>query len=481
MGVRTQRTIPTREKRTAALSNYHGALGQLISDTKGEIEQRLRTFSQAGNDEILYALAILATIRGASVVVHGSAGCSAAWKYFNRIQTAPIYTTGLNERNTILGGDDELRKTVRLALRHGAAAVFIVGTPVTAISNDDVSSVILEVSEETDVPVVFINTDGFKSKTPVTGYDIVFHAFLRYLIRDKENLDSDHPLKTEFLNLISVSESIQDLTAITKLVSALGIRWHLLPLFSSVDGIRNASLADASIAVNRSEGHLLGEGLRDDFGVPYLEAGYPASLESVREFLIALGTAFKIEEKVSDFIQQQEESLQEEFSKQPLAGKSFFLELEVQAAKSITQLIISLGGTVTGYGFPYVDEKNRKELKDMESMLADARVHVSDRITAVVATGQPFEMVNALSKSKPDYYAGSGELSRVAAGLGIIPFYSGQFPLCGYNGIRTFIDMAVKLKSTGSDSLKAVDAASDYYREEWLKRRGDWYIKREVN
>ena len=161
MGVRTQRTIPTREKRTAALSNYHGALGQLISDTEGEIEQRLRTFSQAGNDEILYALAILATIRGASVVVHGSAGCSGAWKYFNWIQTAPIYTTGLNERNTILGGDDELRKAVRLALRHGAAAVFIVGTPVTAISNDDVSSVILEISEETDVPVLFINTDGF--------------------------------------------------------------------------------------------------------------------------------------------------------------------------------------------------------------------------------------------------------------------------------------------------------------------------------
>lgn len=479
MGVRTQRTIPVREKRTAALSNYHGALGQLISDTQGEIEQRLRTFAQAGNDEILYALAILSTIRGASVVVHGSPGCSASWKYFNRIQTAPIYTTGLNERNTILGGDDELRKTIRVALRHGAAAVFIVGTPVTAISNDDVSSVILELSEETDVPVLFINTDGFKSKTPVTGYDIVFHAFLRYLIRDKDNPENRKPPKTEFLNLISVSESIQDLTAITKLISALGIRWHLLPLFSSVDGIQNASLAAASIAVNRSEGHLLGEGLRDDFGVPYLEAGYPASLESVREFLMVLGTAFNAEEKVSAFIRQQEESLREDFLKQPLAGKSFFLELEVYAAKSITQLIISLGGTVTGYVFPYVDEKNREQLKEIESVLADA--HAPDLITAVVANGQPFEIVNALSKSKPDYYAGSGELSRVAAGLGIVPFYSGQFPLCGYDGIRAFIDTAVKLKSTGSGSVKAVDAASDYYREEWLKRRGDWYIKREVN
>lgn len=473
MGVRTQRTIPTREKRTAALSNYHGALGQLISDTEGEIEQRLRTFSQAGNDEILYALAILATIRGASVVVHGSAGCSGAWKYFNRIQTAPIYTTGLNERNTILGGDDELRKAVRLALRHGAAAVFIVGTPVTAISNDDVSSVILEISEETDVPVLFINTDGFKSKTPVTGYDIVFHTLLRYLIRDKDNPANGESLKKGFLNLISVSESIQDLTAITKLISALGIRWHLLPLFSSVEGIQNASLAAASIAVNQSEGHLLGEGLRDDFGVPYLKAGYPASLESVREFLTALGTGFEAEEKAAAFIQQQEEGFREDFSKQPLAGKSFFLELEVHAAKSITQLILSLGGTVTGYVFPYVDEKNREQLKEIE--------YASDRITAVVANGQPFETVNALSKSKPDYYAGSGELSHIAAGLGIVPFYSGQFPLCGYDGIRAFIDMAVKLKSTDSGSVKAPDADSDYYREDWLKRRGDWYIKREVN
>ena len=481
MGVRTQRTIPTREKRTAALSNYHGALGQLISDTEGEIEQRLRTFSQAGNDEILYALSILATIRGASVVVHGSAGCSGAWKYFSRIQTAPVYTTGLNERNTILGGDDELRKTVRQALRHGAAAVFIVGTPVTAISNDDVASVILELSEETDVPVLFINTDGFKSKTPVTGYDIVFHTLLRHLIRDKDNPACGKSLKGGFLNLISVSESIRDLTAITKLISALGIPWHLLPLFSSVEGIQNASLAAASIAVNRSEGHLLGEGLRDDFGVPYLEAGYPASLESVREFLTALGTAFGAEEKAAAFIQQQEEGFREDFLKQPLAGKSFFLELEVYAAKSITQLILSLGGTVTGYVFPYVDEKNREELKEIESILTAARTAASDRIIAVAANGQPFETVNALSKSKPDYYVGSGELSHVAAGLGVVPFYSGQFPLCGYEGIRAFIDMAVRLKTIDSGSVKAVDAASDYYREEWLKRRGDWYIKREVN
>ena len=288
-------------------------------------------------------------------------------------------------------------------------------------------------------------------------------------------------MKKGFLNLISVSESIQDLTAITKLISALGIRWHLLPLFSSIEGIQNASLASASIAVNQSEGHLLGEGLRDDFGVPYLEAGYPASLESIREFLTALGTGFEAEEKAAAFIRQQEESFREDIWKQPLAGKSFFLELEVHAAKSITQLILSLGGTVTGYVFPYVDEKNREKLKEIESVLTAARAYAPDRITAVVANGQPFETVNALSKSKPDYYVGSGELSHIAAGLGIVPFYSGQFPLCGYDGIRAFIDMAVKLKNSDSGSVKAPDTALDYYREEWLKRRGDWYIKREVN
>lgn len=481
MGVRTRRTIPSREKRTAALSNYHGTLSQLIGDTEGEIEQRLRTFSQTGNDEILYALSILATIRGASVVLHGGAGCSAAWRYFNRIKTVPFYTTDLNERDTILGGDNKLEKTVRLALRYGAAAVFIVGTPVTAISNDDVSSVILELSEETDTPVLFINTDGFKSKTPVTGYDIVFRAFLRYLIKDKDDPGSEKYLKKEFINLISVSESVQDLTAVTKLISALGIRWHLLPLFSSVDGIQSASLAAASIAVNRDEGEVLGEGLRDDFGVPYLETDYPASPASVREFLMVLGDAFEVREKAAAFIDQQEESFREDFAKQPLAGKTFFLELDVNAAKSVTQLILSLGGTVTGFVFPYVDEKNREQLKAMESIVTEAAADASAQVTAIVANGQPFEVINALSKSKPDYYAGNGNLSHSAASLGIVPFYSGQFPLCGYDGIRAFVDTAFKLKNTPPRSITAADAAPDYYKEDWIKRRGSWYIKREVN
>lgn len=481
MGVRTQRTIPTREKRTAALSNYHGTLRQLIGDTGGEIEQRLRTFSQTGNDEIIYALSILATIRGASVVLHGGTGCSAAWRYFNRIKTVPFYTTDLNERDTILGGGDKLEKTVRLALRYGAAAVFIVGTPVTAISNDDVTSVISELSEETDTPVLFINTDGFKSKTPVTGYDIVFHAFLRYLIRDRDNLVSEKYLKKQFINLISVSESVQDLTAVTKMISALGIRWHLLPLFSSIDGIQSASLAAASIAVNRNEGELLGEGLRDDFGVPYLETDYPASPAAVREFLMVLGEAFEVREKASVFINQQEESLREDFLKQPLAGKSFFLELDVPVAKSITQLILSLGGTVSGYVFPYVDEKNRRKLKEIEAITAEASAAASDQVTAVVANGQPFEVINALSKLKPDYYAGNSNLSHAAARLGIIPFYSGQFPLCGYDGIHAFVDTAFKLKCTPPRSIKDAAAMPDYYKEDWIKRRGNWYIKREVN
>ena len=69
----------TREKRSGALSHYHGTLATLAADTAGEeIPQRVRTFTQAARDDILSAFAVLRGIQNAAIVVHGAAGCAAA-------------------------------------------------------------------------------------------------------------------------------------------------------------------------------------------------------------------------------------------------------------------------------------------------------------------------------------------------------------------------------------------------------------------
>ena len=101
-----ERKALTREKRISTLSHYNGTLETLADEVKGaEIKQRIRTFSQASEDEVLNALRVLTKIEKVAVIVHGGAGCAASGIYFNEEKNNSWYTTGLNEKDTILGGD----------------------------------------------------------------------------------------------------------------------------------------------------------------------------------------------------------------------------------------------------------------------------------------------------------------------------------------------------------------------------------------
>uniref|UniRef100_I5ARP8 Nitrogenase molybdenum-iron protein, alpha and beta chains n=1 Tax=Eubacterium cellulosolvens (strain ATCC 43171 / JCM 9499 / 6) TaxID=633697 RepID=I5ARP8_EUBC6 len=76
------------------------------------IHQRLRTFSQVYPDDIQAAIQILGHIRNTAIVVHGVQGCSASALRADQFQPAAWYSTNLKERDTILGGDEKLRRAV---------------------------------------------------------------------------------------------------------------------------------------------------------------------------------------------------------------------------------------------------------------------------------------------------------------------------------------------------------------------------------
>lgn len=185
------------------------------------------TFSQASEDEVLNALRVLTKIEKAAVIVHGGAGCAASGIYFNEEKNNSWYTTGLNEKDTILGGDEKLRKAViRSFEEQNPEVIFIVGTPVVAINNDDVNAIILELEDELGVKIVSIYTDGFKTKSPATGYDIVLHSLLRYVV---DRTQGEKTEKEDFINVVSISENKRDF--VEKVVGSLNLQEETINTF----------------------------------------------------------------------------------------------------------------------------------------------------------------------------------------------------------------------------------------------------------
>ena len=466
-----ERKALTREKRLSTVSNYNGSFQSLTDEVQGtEIKQRIRTLSQSTYDEILYALQVLSGIEETAIVIHGVVGCAASVLYQNQYRSIHWYSTNLNERDTILGGDEKLRKTVLRAYEEvNAKLIFIVGTPVVAINNDDVNSVILELEEEIDAKVISITTDGFKTKAPVTGYDIVLHSLLRNVVDRITDNDTE---KQDFINVVTLSENRENVAAIVKILRDLEVPFQLLPRYAGVENIKRAAKARATITINPDEGGYFAKELEEVFGVKYLKTSVPIGTRGTRHFILKLAKELGIEEKAAKYIEKQEEYAEKIIHRKPLDGKSVFLDIDLASTIHFTDFIEKLGGEVVGLGIPYVDIDNRDDLVKLSSL--------ENAVPVIIANGQFFEKANVLDKKKPDYYIGFSGQVGFAAEEGSIPVSLRSTGYLGYDGIAKFINLIEHAESGEGIYEFQNKNLKPLYKSGWLKKSSNWYVKKEV-
>ncbi|MCD7981419.1 MAG: nitrogenase component 1 [Clostridiales bacterium] len=464
----TEKKALTREKRLSTLSHYNGSLEQLRGDIKGsQIKQRIRTFSQVSDDEILYAIRVLSRIGQSAIVVHGAVGCAASGIYFNSEHPLNWYSTNLNERDTILGGDEKLRRAILRAYEEqNPEVIFVIGTPVVAINNDDINSCILELEAELDVKILSIYTDGFKSKAPTTGYDIVLHALLNGVV-NRENI-----VKEDIINVVTVSENREDIASVVKILRDLDIPYRLLPRYSTIEEIRNAGNARASICLDADEGGSFAEGLAELTGVPYIKTDPPVGLRGTRQFIRKLAQALSIEDRASQYIEEKEAVVQKKVQRRIFAGRSVFLDTRTSLAGNLVDFTESLGGQVAGLAVTYVDLNNRSVIEKLDSL--------ANATPVVIANGQPFEKANALSKDHVHFYISTEGDVAFAAKQGSIPVSLSDTAILGYEGIEQFADRIILSEAAVGLGKYLQQDKNPFYRTSWLKKSGNWYVKQEV-
>lgn len=454
----------TREKRLSSLSHFHGTLEGLIDETSGEeIKQRIRTFSQIHDDETIYAFDVLSKIEDAAIIVNGSVGCGALGISQDDVKGFSWYSTNLVERDTILGGDDKLREAILRAYEEKhPKVIFIIGTPVVAINNDDINSVILELEDEIGIPIISIYTDGFKTKTPVTGYDIVTHSLLKYLI--SRNVE----LKDNFINIISFSENIEDVAAIAEIFHELDIKFQVIPRFSSVEEIRRASRARASVVLNPEEGDYLAKELEELYEIPYIETEAPIGFRGTKNFLLKIAAFLNIEQEVVDYIEKVEAELAQAVVKDVLGDRKIFVDAALSRVPAYARLFTNLGGEVVGFSSPFVDLENRKQLKRLDFLQKNT--------VAIIGNGQQFEKANELSKNQIDIFFSENSGSSFATDEGAVVISTKNKVTYGFKGVEVIIN-----------SIKKVIGFQNKYRQQssykdsWKRRSGNWYVKQEVS
>lgn len=465
MSILEERKAITREKRLYTLSHFNGNLEALIDETSAsEIKQRVRTFAQAYEDEIIYAFRVLSTIKDAAIIVNGAIGCGAIGLGVNRISNYNWYSTNLVEKDTILGGDDKLQEAiVRANEQLSPRAIFIIGTPVVAINNDDVSSIIRELEDELGVTIINIYTDGFKTKTPINGFDIVTHSLIKNIV-NHEPTES----KGDFINLISFSESPQDISSIVTILKDLKIEYNLIPNFSSIGDIKKASSARASVVLNAEEGGYLAENLEELFQVKYIKSEAPVGYRGIKKFIDNIAKEFGIEDEATRYIQKKEEEINNSVEN-ILADKTVFIDAPLSVINGLIGLVELFGGTTNGIAVPFVDLSNRKNLEKLDG--------ISKGTPVIVGVGQYSEKSNALYKVNSDFYLSTFNGSSFAINEGSIPVSLNYISRIGYEGILA-VFKAFRKATLIKDNNTQVFTSK--YKESYRKKSGNWYVKQEV-
>jgi nitrogenase molybdenum-iron protein alpha/beta subunit len=337
---------------------------------------------------------------------------------------------------------------------------------VVAINNDDIQTVVDELGQELLCAIVPLYTEGFKSKSAVTGFDTALHALVKHLAGERQEEQE------EFINLLSVTESRWDREEIGRLLGVLGITVNTIP-----DGARAADFARAararySLSLNADYGDYLGKVLENDYGVTYLHPPRPIGIAGTDEWLAAVSEAVGTAGRGTELHERESAALHQELTESPLKGARVYVSLPAATAFGVVNLVEELGGEAVGVTVEHLDRLHETALAQLQEKRPEFQIHV--------AHGQSFEEVNILVRLAPDLYVGASGHQADAGRLGIPVVSLNGWGILGYRGVTNFARQSVKALKNRTFVRTLAQIAPLPYQESWYRRSPNWHIKQEV-
>ena len=222
-------------------------------------------------------------ITDAVVLNHVPVGCNWGVGMFNNISSQPDIRhacTVVHEREIVFGGEEALKRALRLADKtYDAPLLVVISGDVPSIIGDDVQSVIDSLSLKKDV--LWLEAAGYKGSMR-NGYE---DALLKL-----GSLMKECNVKKRSVNLIGLCPDDfkvhADLKEIKRIIEALGIGVNSTISMCSLEEFCAAPAAELNVVMG--QGAKLAKYMKNEFGVPYIEVDYPYGLEGSMKFTEAL-------------------------------------------------------------------------------------------------------------------------------------------------------------------------------------------------
>jgi nitrogenase molybdenum-iron protein alpha chain len=378
-----------------------------------------RTFSQGLQCQQINSVMALLSMEDSVFVVHSPLGCSGCCSMSNDwfrvgqahrrsfpIRNARIIVTNLDERDVIHGGEEKLRKALRLAhSRYHPKLIFIFTSCASGIIGDDVDAISAEVQAEIRAEnpgaehaiIVPIRCEGFKSKICASGYDAGFLAMTKYILKDQPKGETIPGL----LNLFAPpTVSFVDQMEIERILGEIGITVNYIPFYSSLEKIRNIPQAQGSTAICKVFADEFMKELKERYGIPYSHTIMPIGTRNTDKWLLGVAEIMGKTEEAKVYIEKEKQQFMPlvEDLRRRLEGKTAVICGGTGRTFAGGALISDFGMKLLGMTTPIYDDDVQIDVEYLNGLYGNFTIDIGNMM--------PFEQVNMLQKLKPDIFLG---------------------------------------------------------------------------
>lgn len=474
--------LGTRENRLGSITGYVGSLSDLATKSEcGTLKGCSRCFSQSSTCLSSCGLGQLGGIRDIAVIHHGPSGCSvtATSLYSVTKQVAAkrgivnnsVYIgTDMNEKDTVFGAAEKLHDIIlEVNRRYHPKAIFVSSSCASGIIGEDIDSVVEEVKEEIEVPVIAVHCEGFKSRIWATGFDISDHAVLSGIVKPPKQ-------KRNTINFKNFYESARD--EIIEMFKNFDLEPIFLYANATVEELEHMSESVATTCICGTLGNYLGNGLEEKYGVPYIRSINPLGIAGFETWLREIGKVAHKEAEVEKYIEEQRAIYipQIEEVKKELKGLRAVLGMGPGYTFEVSRVLNELGIEVVWALAWHYDKKyeNGDVPPSMEYLLQN-----DIDFEASVADQQNFEVMNILNKYQPDLYLSRHPGSTVWAIKQGTPavFVADEYMIFGYKHTLEFAHTVLDTIRNRSFEQNLAKRVKLPYTDWWYKQNVGTFLE----
>ncbi|MGE4489601.1 MAG: nitrogenase iron-molybdenum cofactor biosynthesis protein NifE [Kiritimatiellales bacterium] len=281
--------IELLEKRKAQVHDGKGAFEMACekASVAGSVSQRACSF--CGSRVVLYPIA------DALHLVHGPIGCAAyTWDIRGALSSGPnlhrlSFSTDMQEKDVVYGGEKKLHQAIcELTRQYSPKAVFVYATCIAGVIGDDVKAVCKKAEAELGVPVIPVDSEGFKGSKKA-GYHAACDALMDHLVGTGDV--SDVPPVS--INILGDFNLAGEIWMIEDYYKKMGVDVVCrITGDGRVEDIRKMHGAALNVVQCSGSVTRLAEMIKQKYGIPYIRVSY-FGIEDMSKSLYDVADFFK--------------------------------------------------------------------------------------------------------------------------------------------------------------------------------------------